>query len=62
MNRVLQICHNNYYNHLSSQLMVLLEILDMITCKDDDSSNVNYIDVLALESTYYVCKIGYCRG
>ena len=32
------------------------------TCQDYDTSNVNYVDVLALEGNYYVCKIGFVEG
>tara|TARA_B100001094_G_scaffold125732_1_gene121825 strand:- start:690 stop:1265 length:576 start_codon:yes stop_codon:yes gene_type:complete len=32
------------------------------TCQDYDTSNVNYIDVLAFEGNYYVCKIGFVEG
>lgn len=32
------------------------------TCQDYDTSNVNYVDVLALEGHYYVCKIGFVEG
>tara|TARA_B100001559_G_scaffold252120_1_gene215807 strand:- start:243 stop:818 length:576 start_codon:yes stop_codon:yes gene_type:complete len=32
------------------------------TCQDYNSSNVNYVDVLALEGNYYVCKIGFVEG
>ena len=32
------------------------------TCQDYDTSNVNYVDVLALDGSYYVCKIGFVEG
>ena len=32
------------------------------SCQDYDTSNVNYVDVLALEGNYYVCKIGFVEG
>ena len=32
------------------------------SCQDYDTSNVNYVDVLALEGSYYVCKIGFVEG
>ena len=32
------------------------------TCQDYDTSNVNYIDVLALKDNYYICKIGFVEG
>ena len=32
------------------------------SCQDYDTSNVNYVDILALEGNYYVCKIGFVEG